>query len=416
VTELTDPMVAPAGAEEVAVPGSPHRLRRIEGLRALAAGLVVYYHVQRAVGLTHPGIVPAWLVPWNERLGPFGVGIFFVLSGFLLYRPFVQADLAGTPPPALGHYFLRRFTRIYPAYWVALAALFFVVGPSQLHSFSDWAVFFGLFQNYRNGSMLRGLGVAWTLVIEVSFYVTLPLIAAALRSRPGTSPGRRLARQLGGLAVMYATGVLVRTYAYWYKPTFRVRTGAFQPQWYPENTLLGYLDWFAVGMLLAVGAVWWQHRERMPGALAWCRDRVWPAWLVAVGLYGALTHWLDFPRPGSPWPYGVAMVVLTTFPWLAGLVVAPIVLAPEGRGWARRALGTRIVVAVGTISYGIYLWHLVVNLQVLHWISAGTLPRSAVLHAGIVVVATLVLAAASYVIVERPFMAWSARAGRRSTG
>ena len=59
--------------------------------------------------------------------GYVGVDIFFVLSGFLLYRPFVRAHLAGTRGPAVGRYLKRRFLRIFPAYWLVLLCVLFVL-------------------------------------------------------------------------------------------------------------------------------------------------------------------------------------------------------------------------------------------------------------------------------------------------
>ena len=383
------------------------RLGAVEGLRAFAACTILYYHLQRAVTITHPGLIPAGVVSWSERLGPFGVGIFFVLSGFLLYRPFVMASFADTPTPILGRYFVRRFARIYPAYWVALAFLLVVVAPEQVRDRSDWFVFFGLFQNYRTGSLLRGLGVAWTLVIEVSFYLVLPLLAWLLRSR-AASIRRRLARQVVGLSVMFAAGLGVRVWALWSRTPGQGRIGAFQPFLAPDLWLPGYLDWFALGMGLAVASAWFSVPDRRPRFVQWFEARTWPAWLAAVVVY-RLVLLAPFPRPGFGLRPGSQMLVTTVLPFAAALIVAPVVLAPEGRGLGMRILGSRPAVAVGTVAYGIYLWHLIFLTQVSRWITDHTIPRSALIQVILVIGLTGVAATASFVFLEAPFMRWSSR-------
>ena len=68
-------------------------------------------------------VEPVWLHGWRRaawQLGPIGVAIFFVLSGFLLWRPYVAATFDGAPPPRLGSYVTRRVARIVPGYWCAL--------------------------------------------------------------------------------------------------------------------------------------------------------------------------------------------------------------------------------------------------------------------------------------------------------
>src|ERR671914_1995010 len=92
------------------------RLAGIEGVRGLAALSVVIYHVWR---FTQDG------VPFSPLLQYFWLGVtaFFVLSGFLLYRPFAAATLAARPRPSLVRYARSRFLRIVPAYYVGLTVL-----------------------------------------------------------------------------------------------------------------------------------------------------------------------------------------------------------------------------------------------------------------------------------------------------
>ena len=119
-----------------------------------------------------------------------GVAFFFVISGFLLYRPFLAARFAGRPAPRIRDYARRRVLRIVPAYWLALTVLTATVGLCGAFS-RDWWIYFGLLQNNSQATVLCGIGPAWSLCIEASFYVALPLWALLMaRVQRGRSRGR----------------------------------------------------------------------------------------------------------------------------------------------------------------------------------------------------------------------------------
>jgi Predicted acyltransferases len=389
------------------------RVREIEGMRAVAAGLVLVFHLSTSLNLTHPALISADVMYWIGRFGPLGVAVFFVLSGYLLYQPFVASALADEPPPNLGRYYLRRFARIFPAYWVALAVWLFVIGPDQIHGLGDVAEYFGLAQNYHAGSLLRGLGVAWTLVIEVSFYVVLPAIAFALRGRrPAPTRKARLRRQMIGLAVLYAGGLAARLWTNNSHDVFTFQHHLWRPQLYIDFWLPGFLDWFALGMLLAVLASMVRSGDVIPRWIsALARHTGW-SWGIAIALYWLL-HQANFPTHiGQRYTLFQAMTRNTMMPLVAVFLVLPIALAAGRGGVVRSILASEVLVMVGTVSYGIYLWHLIVMYQVTHWIFMKDIPRSAAVQTVLVVSLTAVAATLSYYVVERPFVRWSAKFGR----
>src|SRR5439155_14852002 len=122
-----------------------------------------------------------------------GVTLFFVLSGFLLYRPFAQAALNGTARPSIRRYLRNRALRILPAYWTVLLVsvgagatvvaatesgnLVGRLGPGQL------SASLLLVQSYRPSTIFTGLQPAWSLCVEAAFYVLLPLAALAASAR-----------------------------------------------------------------------------------------------------------------------------------------------------------------------------------------------------------------------------------------
>ena len=116
---------------------------------------------------------------WNPRGsltdgGYVGVSVFFVLSGFLLYRPFVAGGVN------LRSFALRRVARIYPAYWFALVPMALL----DWRAFSSAPLaFITLTQNYVPGMSQRVMVQAWTLGVEVAFYACLPVLGWLLARR-----------------------------------------------------------------------------------------------------------------------------------------------------------------------------------------------------------------------------------------
>ena len=131
----------------------------IDALRVLAAGMVLIYHAQGKGLIT---------VPLIGTAGREGVILFFVISAYVLYRPMIDGG------PDLGRYALRRFTRIYPAYIVAL------VGSAILldRQVSPAYLVFGQTVDLMQPSVLS---VSWTLQVEVAFYLLLPFVARLIR-------------------------------------------------------------------------------------------------------------------------------------------------------------------------------------------------------------------------------------------
>lgn len=130
--------------------------------------------------------------PYFQQLKA-GVAVFFLISGFLLYRPFARTRYAGDHLPATLPYAERRALRIFPAYWVALAGAVVLVGRSgeavtatPVLSVHGALAYFPLMQVYDSNTLLGGISAAWTLSVELSFYVMLPLWAMLLRRVPVT--------------------------------------------------------------------------------------------------------------------------------------------------------------------------------------------------------------------------------------
>jgi peptidoglycan/LPS O-acetylase OafA/YrhL len=316
---------------------TPSRQPALTGLRAVAAVLVVSTHAAFATGyLTH-----GYLGTMYARL-EIGVAIFFVLSGFLLFRPWVRATAQGRPRPAVKRYGRHRLRRIVPAYLITVVAVYeiytvFTPGPNPGQTWEGLLRHLTFTQIYTPDYTITvlhpGLSQMWSLAVEVSFYAVLPVLAYLVLQvlcRGRWRPGRALAgiASLAAvtpvwLVVVAATDLLPNSAAMW---------------------LPAHLAWFAGGMALAVLEV----------IGARCAAIV--AIPTAAALYLVVSTSLGgtFAGPDPAWT-PVAKSLL--YAVIATLVVAPVALG--SRDSYSRVLASRPMVWLGEISYEIFLVHVV---------------------------------------------------------
>jgi peptidoglycan/LPS O-acetylase OafA/YrhL len=360
------------------------RFPLMDSLRAIAAMSVLAFHAAFFSGLYDSNSV---LRPYLEQPSA-GVTVFFVISGFLLYRPFVQARLAGGLQPSTGAYAWRRFLRIVPAYWVALTVIGIWLSIGDIVD-PGWHIplYYGFGQIYTARTAIGGIGQAWTLCVEITFYAFLPLWALAMRRF-------NVRRELVALAALWLTSLAWKVFA-----IRRVSPTALDagPWLMP---LPNFLDHFALGMALAVIST------REPSrALQRATRRAWPWWLLAAAAYWVLSNQLDLrDHNGRSW--FIARHEVETLVAL-GLVV-PAVFAWERRDAVRRLLGWRPLLYVGLVSYGIYLWHyaFVVKIAhgIAHWMTdngLGVNARLALLFV-LSLAGSIAIASVGYYLIERP--------------
>ncbi|WP_167099043.1 acyltransferase [Mycobacterium sp. DL592] len=334
------------------------RVASLTGVRAVAALLVLGTHAAYTTGKYTHGFVG--LVYSRMEIG---VPIFFVLSGFLLFGPWVRAAADGTDSPSVGRYAWHRVRRIMPAYAVTVVVAFLIyhfrsAGPNPGH---NWM---GLFRNltltqiytdnYMFSYLHQGLTQMWSLAVEVAFYVALPILAyllLAVLCRRRWRPWLLLTGLAALALVSPAWMVLVHT-------THFLPDGA--RLWLP-----GYLAWFVGGMLLAVLGV------------IGIRTYGFVAVPLAVICYLIVSTPIAGEATTSPTGLAEALAKTGFYAVIATLVVAPLALG--NRGWYARVLATRPMVWLGEISYEIFLVHLIVMeiamVNVLHWpVYTGSAP------------------------------------------
>ena len=389
------------------------RLGSVDGVRAIATGFVFAYHGSVLLGAG--GFMSRH---WNVvgLFGPLGVCIFFVISGFLLFRPFVGAILGDRAFPAAGVFWLRRALRILPAYWVALTLLWLVFDRIQIGSVGEFFTFYGLAQNYRTGFVDSGLDVAWTLVIEMSFYLVLPIFAVALvaLARRARQLRTRYLVALAGAASWFVGGMAVRVWDIWFRAGPQSARGTWFAVSQTTRWLPGYLHWFAGGMMLAVVVEWVARGGEMPRVLRLLGDYPWVSWLVAAGFLGVDIA-IDLPQNvylGTPMQ---GLVVTLCTPLFATFLFLPTVIG-DTPSVIRAALASVPMAWIGLVSYGVYLWHRPIMVDIIERTS-GAGARTGFAWVGvryaIAIATTLAVAAASYYLVERPCIRVSHRFRRR---
>jgi peptidoglycan/LPS O-acetylase OafA/YrhL len=389
-------MAAPAAPPAVAPPPGHPRFPLVDSLRAMAALCVVVAHAATFAGFS----AHAWTTALWTGL-TIGVPIFFVISGFLLYRPFLAAQVLGAPATTVRTYAWRRALRIIPAYWLALTVLGWWANLPGVFT-HDWWRYYLFLQVYSHRTLYGGILPAWTLCVEVTFYALLPVFAGAMRrlaARTGRAGRRdRIRLELGVLAVLAVASLVLRT------------IDLAGPRTVLDNTLLENFDWFALGMGLAVLSVGAQ--DGGPAATIGQAVARWaPAcWVAAVALYVLVARLFPFAAVKVHGIFfqtaGGGLGVHVGFGLIAALLVSPAVFVRAGSVPAR-VLGWRVLAWLGLISYGIYLWHDPLLGKLLEHGAFSWWPH----HQFVVLTAAtagaaVIAATVSYYVLERPILAF----------
>jgi peptidoglycan/LPS O-acetylase OafA/YrhL len=358
----------------------------IDGLRFVAILAVIGFHLainlasRNSVDFAYP--LPGSALHTAIRAGDFGVQLFFIVSGFVLALPFARHHLLGSPAISLKAYFLRRLTRLEPPYIVVMIGCFLLLvvvhgrsaatlGPHLLASLV-------YLHNpvYGRDSLINN--VAWSLEVEIQFYILVPWLTGlfAIR-RAGT---RRAVIAAAILATALVGPVLAGT-----SPHL-------------ENTILRFAQYFLVGFLLA--------DLMLTGQLQTSRRALW--WdLLAAGTVplvimlhtgSGLATWL----PGGPSVRHAGAELL--LPWLCFLAYLAVF-----RGRVANALLTiPLVTTIGGMCYSIYLLHNVFLNNTLFLTKdlapTGFYALDFLVQAIIMVPLIITVSAIFFVLVERPCM------------
>jgi peptidoglycan/LPS O-acetylase OafA/YrhL len=374
----------------------------LESLRGIAMILVYLFHLDAHLAM--PGLTSPHQVSFLGafiRSGHTGVSLFFILSGFLLSLPFL-AEARGERRVSRAHYFQRRALRILPIYYVAVVAgtLLKAQKPADLTHGLPYLAFLNAIPGF-TVPLDPYSNVWWSLATEAQFYLLLPLLPLALRSRLG-----RLVGLLVLLAYAGVYGAFLRGY-------FRLSTvGIVFPL---QLTLLGRAPLFLCGILVA-----WLYGRSGPAIAARLHRSTWfsrggadAALLAVLALLSMLLQWrylLGRPRGEAPPMQG--WHVLEGILW--GSALALVLMAPIR---SKRLFCNRFFAYCGIVSYSMYLWHLPVIVWTLQLLRQSRFRIAAAWDFRAILVTLLISAicmlasTATYRLIERPFLARKARLG-----
>ncbi|MGB6056819.1 MAG: acyltransferase [Microthrixaceae bacterium] len=388
----TDPagsMVTPANV--------PIRFPALDGCRAVAAV---------GVFITHLGLLTGYIMR-HEWIGQYmarmevGVSIFFVLSGFLLYRPMVAARFAGRDPRDVGTFARRRILRIFPAYWLALTIVAFVLRAPGFNEPHTVVAHYFLLHIYDSTQVIGGpIQQSWTLATEVAFYAFLPVWAWIMSRRRRRDEAQLKVEVVSLLALGFASALANVLLV---KLEVAGSTFAQLGMWLPFRIV----D-FIPGMLLAILSAWVSHRSiRLPRWFVGFPTTI-GCWLGSAAAFWLVSTQLNLPS-FPVYTTRQAFAVRVLYVIVAVLFVAPAVIGRQKGGVVQALLGNRLAVWVGLISYGIYIWHEAWMDVYLRWFDQQPMATGVLGFGAFTISLTLVCAVISWYFVEKPVMTWGSR-------
>ena len=356
----------------------------IDGLRAIAMSVVV---------LQHCALAPfGWL----------GVWLFYVISGFAITTSLLGARRTENGPfVTIRNFLVRRAIRIWPIYFLFIAFVSAIAFSWGRTDFTEAVWLAGFIYNFKiiaEGVSWIWVGHLWTISVEEHFYLVYPFIFALLW-------GRTRVLALWALVIL--------------APLIRLAMSPIVGQWdfTPEQKAVAvymfspaHFDAFALGALIALG------RPHIEGRIRWALAALAGAAVLALG-YTAYGIWLNVQEgaqglnllrniySGILWGGGRQVFVYLAVTWSAAAVLFATV---AGLPVLKRLLSPSWLQAIGRISFGAYVFHMIVighvSAYLLPWATEQWDPLRQLGLFAIAYPATLALAALSFRFIEQPFL------------
>ena len=324
----------------------PGYLNALDGLRAIALMMIVMYHTWQQSWITcNLKITPdkyLFNLELFQRYGYVAIDIFFVLSGFCLFYPIARDMFGESKFGGWKNFFIKRARRIYPSYVLMLVLLLIFPALSyvtyNVKDAADVAKHFisHLFfvHNFNDKTIGSTISTAWTMSIEVQFYILFPLLCIPFRKKPVLT-----------FIGMAAAAVGIRLYMISNVSFDKFNLQAITP---------AYLDVFGIGMLAAYFVVYMRNKcatvEKLKAHMTIMSV------LCVITAVGYM-YWLK----GASFPKGFNADVYFRFLYrgLFALVIAGFIFTScfSYDVWSKKLWGNKFFVFLSSISYTVYLWH-----------------------------------------------------------
>ena len=349
----------------------------IDGLRFIAIVSVVLFHIRGDIRKKDFHEYHS-ILPFEDgldqliKMGHYGVPLFFVISGFILAIPFLKMYLKGGKPVALSAYFTRRLTRLEPPYIVAMTLLFFgAVYVAKTSTFTEaaWSYLASITytHNFFYGKEVLPIlnSVAWSLEVEVQFYLLMPVLASLFFRQ-------NVALRRGGLILASLGFIVFDTFVE-----------------LPFISLINYAEYFLLGILLADMYVS-ESRLFAPTRFDWLLSL-----FLFAGLWLFETGDIDSPAYRILWEVSQLLIIFLFY---------YLVLFHK----SVKLLAKPFVTDVGGMCYSIYLIHFplisIVGTQLMKYAFFDNSTLNKITYTVILMFAVLVVSSVFYLLIERPCM------------
>ncbi|BCE03046.1 acyltransferase family protein [Marinicellulosiphila megalodicopiae] len=383
-----------------------NKLIGFDGVRAIACLMIILHHISQRMNPMH---TPDWLAPFIE-LGfqsNIGVSMFFVLSGALLSYPFWKAHINQTQMPKTGVYFLRRFARIAPGFYLSLTATFvlsFMVFDSTLDTqlivrYISGLLFLNEF-HYVTLFPADVNGPLWSIGFEVFSYVLLFLVMLGLfrflKNRPFTDA-------LYYLLFIFCLTIMIHVCIYKFMPIINEGRGWQHGLtggaliWMPGYNPMSLFSHFFFGIVASALLVYLIDKKQTS-------DKGFDYFILfnwfAFVIYVYFQRYDTFLNIPYYWPF---------FPMLIGITLICLPFTKH----AARILDNRFFAFTAKISFGLYVWHfLIIELiQTFLYESYGVFETEHLsvffMASTLTVIFSYIIATLSFYLIERPVQKWS---------
>jgi peptidoglycan/LPS O-acetylase OafA/YrhL len=356
----------------------------LDGVRAFACISVVWYHLN---------LVPRDFHIWNMQqvvpsliyalmyYGKYGVTLFFVLSGFLLFMPYAKALLFETTWPSAGRFYLRRVFRILPAYYLSLILIVVLFHRQYLQPqhWGELGLFFVMLMDSSKATFKQLNAPFWTLAIEWQYYMLLPLLVLGMGFVVRrVKQGHRLHATIACILALIVWGVFTRyvgNYFVYDHPTASVLVPRPVLNVYLFFTYgMGgkFLEDFGVGLLLSLCFIYAQQPSvstTVHNALRRLSPYFWVAGLLSLFV---MILWNYNQSNVNTWPVFNLPIFYASyytidelcFSLAFGLCIIALLF---GYTWLKRPFEWSPLRWIGMISFSLYMWHFPLLVVFMTW-------------------------------------------------